>query len=47
LQLSIDKGFHYYWVLKLDTTWDNYRSKSKWNELTGKITPIDYGKLKR
>jgi tetratricopeptide (TPR) repeat protein len=47
LQLSIDKGFHFYWVLKLDTTWDNYRSKSKWNEMTGKITPIDYGKLKR
>ncbi|HVT84149.1 MAG TPA: caspase family protein [Chitinophagaceae bacterium] len=46
LQLSIDKGFHYYWILKLDTTWDDYRSKNKWKEMTGKINPIDYDKVK-
>lgn len=44
LKVSIKNGFNYYWVLKMDATWDEYRSSQNWKELTGKIKPIDYGK---
>ena len=42
LKLSIDKGFNYYWVLKLDPTWNNYRETSDWKDLTKDIMPIHY-----
>lgn len=33
LQMAMDKGFLYGYVLKYDEIWDNYRSQSKWKQL--------------
>jgi len=37
LKLSIDKGFNYYWVLKYDSNWKDYRSRQQWKDITAKI----------
>ena len=37
LKLSIDKGFRYYWVLKYDPSWSDYRKLQQWKDLTAKI----------
>jgi hypothetical protein len=41
LKLSIDKGFKYYWVLKYDATWNDYRKAQQWKNITGKIPVPD------
>ena len=37
LKLSIDRGFRYYWVLKYDPSWSDYRKLQQWKDLTAKI----------
>ena len=38
LQLSIDNGFDFYWVLKYDKAWDNYRKLNRWQEITRRVS---------
>jgi tetratricopeptide (TPR) repeat protein/uncharacterized caspase-like protein len=37
LKLAVDKGFKYYWVLKYDPTWSDYREQQRWKEITSRI----------
>lgn len=37
LKLAIDKGFSYYWVLKYDPSWDDYRKLRPWKDITSKV----------
>ncbi len=37
LKLAMDNGFGYYWVLKYDSVWNNYRNLPQWKQLTGQI----------
>jgi Tfp pilus assembly protein PilF len=37
LKSSIDKGFNYYWVLKYDSAWNDYRNLQQWKDITAKI----------
>ena len=37
LSRAVKSGFNYYWVLKYDESWNDYRSSSKWTALTGSI----------
>jgi len=37
LKLSIDKGFNYYWVLKYDAAWNDYRNLQQWKTIIAKI----------
>jgi tetratricopeptide (TPR) repeat protein/uncharacterized caspase-like protein len=42
LQTAMDKGFLYSYVLKYDTTWDDYRKETKWKSLMKQYTFIVY-----
>ncbi|MNR65275.1 hypothetical protein D3C85_1882500 [compost metagenome] len=42
LQKALDKGFLYSYVLKYDTTWDDYRRETKWKSLMKQYTFIAY-----
>ncbi len=37
LSKSLKAGFNYFWVLKYDESWNDYRSSPKWTALTGSI----------
>ena len=37
LQMALNKGFDFYWVLQYDTNWNDFRKLGKWKEITGKI----------
>jgi len=37
LSKSVKSGFNYYWVLKYDESWNDYRSSPKWTALTAGI----------
>jgi len=37
LKLAIDKGFRYYWVIKYDTAWNDFRKLQPWKDITAKI----------
>jgi len=37
LSKSVKAGFNYFWVLKYDESWNDYRSSPKWTALTGSI----------
>jgi tetratricopeptide (TPR) repeat protein len=37
LKRAIDKGFKYFWVLKYDTAWNDYRRLQTWKDITAKI----------
>lgn len=37
LSKAVKGGFDYYWVLKFDDSWNEYRSSPKWTALTGAI----------
>lgn len=37
LELSLKNGFDYYWVLKMDNSWDGFRSQYRWTALTRHI----------
>lgn len=37
LSKAVKSGFDYYWVLKYDDSWNDYRSSPKWTALTGAI----------
>jgi len=37
LKLSVARGFNYYWVLKYDAAWNDYRKSQQWKTITGKI----------
>ena len=41
LRLSINKGFNYYWVLKYDADWNDYRKLQQWKNITAKIPVPD------
>jgi tetratricopeptide (TPR) repeat protein len=38
LKMSIDKGFYFYWALKMDESWNDYRKLPQWNAVTKKVT---------
>ncbi len=42
LELSINKGFNYSWVLQFDQAWADYRKLGKWNELQRRVRPQEY-----
>jgi tetratricopeptide (TPR) repeat protein len=37
LKLSVNKGFKYYWVLKYDPVWDDYRRSQTWKQIIAKV----------
>jgi tetratricopeptide (TPR) repeat protein len=37
LKLSVNKGFKYYWVLKYDPAWDDYRRSPTWKQIIAKV----------
>ncbi len=41
LKNSIDKGFNYYWVLKMDESWSKYSTNKKWKELAARVLPTE------
>ena len=43
LKISIGKGFNYYWVLKYDATWDDYRKLPQWKEITANVSEKSIG----
>lgn len=42
LQIAMDKGFLYPYVLKYDEVWNNYRSQEKWKKLMKNFQFIQY-----
>jgi hypothetical protein len=44
LEMAMDKGFRYGWVLQFDTTWDKYRRQGQWIALQKRFPVKQYPK---
>ena len=43
LELAMNRGFRYHWVLHFDDTWDSYRKQDRWVALHRRYPAKEYG----